>query len=214
MTSTAGASTSDGRHQAADALDEHDRRRRDEQDRVGERADRLEPVEAVGVGGVRLAGREACRAEPDDDRHDVDHHVGRIGEQREAAGHEAPDDLEREHADREQRARRPAAGMRDRPRMTSACWSRGRHRLGWPWPSMRSLTPGPWRPRHAPAPGRPNQTRSQGAARRYRTMSRIWKIGMVAAGIATSGENAVVAIAIAVPLFLPVLVKATAMCSA
>ena len=37
---------------------------------------------------------------------------------------------------------------------------------------------------------------------------------MVAAGMATSGENAVVAMAIAVPLFLPVLAKARAMSSA
>ena len=58
-----------------------------------------------------------------------------------------------------------------------------------------------------------NHARSRGADRRYRTIKRIWKIGIVAAGIATSGEKAVVAIAIAVPLFLPVLVKATAMCS-
>ncbi len=41
----------------------------------------------------------------------------------------------------------------------------------------------------------------------------IWKIGIVAAGIATIGENAIEAMAIAVPLFLPVLVNTTAMLS-
>ena len=38
-------------------------------------------------------------------------------------------------------------------------------------------------------------------------------MGIVAAGIATSGEKAIVAIAMAVPLFLPVLAKTTAMFS-
>ena len=57
------------------------------------------------------------------------------------------------------------------------------------------------------SPSGAKRTRSLGAARRYRTISRIWKIGMVAAGMATSGENAVVAMAIAVPLFLPVLAE-------
>ncbi len=43
--------------------------------------------------------------------------------------------------------------------------------------------------------------------------SMTWKIGMVAAGTATMGENAVAAIAMAVPLFLPVEANTTAMWS-
>jgi len=45
-------------------------------------------------------------------------------------------------------------------------------------------------------------------------MRGIWKMGIAPPGSRHSGENAVVAMAIAVPLFLPVLCERDAMCSA
>ena len=111
--STVGASTSEGassrlmlstKTTAEAAIQEHC---------IGESADGLHPVEAVGVGVVRRTDREARRTQPDNQGDDVDEHVGRITQQREAAGHETTADLERQHADREEQGdQESSAGRR------------------------------------------------------------------------------------------------------
>lgn len=87
--------------QSAHALDEDDRRCRDEQDRVCESPHRLQPMEAVGVVFIGFAGCHVGRSEPNHESHDVDQDVGGVAQECQASSEEPTADLDCENRKRQ-----------------------------------------------------------------------------------------------------------------